>query len=73
MICSFRKTSVPDGLIARDFRLTPLGPQHNEADYAAWTQNPGRMNPATTVAITEDRTSRSGLWAITPQPPAPPS
>jgi hypothetical protein len=30
---------VPDGLVARDFRLTPLGPQHNEADYAAWTSS----------------------------------
>lgn len=30
---------VPDELIARDFRLTPLGPQHNEADYAAWTSS----------------------------------
>jgi len=30
---------VPDGLIARDFRLTPLGPHHNEADYAAWTSS----------------------------------
>jgi hypothetical protein len=30
---------VPDGLTARDFRLTPLGPQHNEADYAAWTSS----------------------------------
>src|SRR2546423_1904343 len=30
---------IPDGLIARDFRLTPLGPQHNEADYAAWTSS----------------------------------
>ena len=30
---------VPNGLIARDFRLTPLGPQHNEADYAAWTSS----------------------------------
>jgi hypothetical protein len=29
--------AVPDGLIAGKFRLTPLGPQHNEADYAAWT------------------------------------
>src|SRR5579863_5440044 len=27
---------VPDGLIAGDFRLAQLGPQHNEADYAAW-------------------------------------
>jgi len=31
--------AVPDGLIARDFRLIPLGPQHNEADYAAWTSS----------------------------------
>jgi hypothetical protein len=29
--------AVPDGLIAGEFRLAPLGPQHNEADYAAWT------------------------------------
>jgi hypothetical protein len=28
---------VPDGLLAAEFRLAPLGPQHNEADYAAWT------------------------------------
>src|SRR5437763_11819082 len=26
---------VPDGLTAGEFRLAPLGPQHNEADYAA--------------------------------------
>jgi hypothetical protein len=30
--------AVPDGLVADEgFRLAPLGPQHNEADYAAWT------------------------------------
>jgi hypothetical protein len=29
--------AVPDGLIGEGFRLVPLGPQHNEADYAAWT------------------------------------
>jgi hypothetical protein len=29
--------AVPGGLIAELFRLDPLGPQHNEADYAAWT------------------------------------
>ena len=28
--------AVPGGLIAGGFRLAPLGPQHNEADYAAW-------------------------------------
>jgi hypothetical protein len=31
--------AVPNGLIAGEFRLTPLGPQHNEADYAAWTSS----------------------------------
>ncbi|HEY2688514.1 MAG TPA: N-acetyltransferase [Streptosporangiaceae bacterium] len=30
--------AVPDGLVADEgFRLARLGPQHNEADYAAWT------------------------------------
>ena len=29
--------AVPDGLTAGEFRLEPLGPQHNESDYAAWT------------------------------------
>jgi hypothetical protein len=29
--------AVPDGLVAAEFRLAPLGPQHNEPDYAAWT------------------------------------
>jgi hypothetical protein len=28
--------AVPDGLTATEFRLAPLGPQHSEADYAAW-------------------------------------
>jgi hypothetical protein len=28
---------VPGGLTAEDFRLEPLGPEHNAADYAAWT------------------------------------
>jgi hypothetical protein len=28
--------AVPDGLTAAEFRLAPLGPRHNEADYAAW-------------------------------------
>jgi hypothetical protein len=31
--------AVRDGLIADQFRLEPLGPQHNEADYAAWTSS----------------------------------
>jgi hypothetical protein len=28
---------VPQGLVEDAFVLEPLGPQHNEADYAAWT------------------------------------
>jgi hypothetical protein len=29
--------AVPGGLTAEHFRLEPLGPQHNAADFAAWT------------------------------------
>jgi hypothetical protein len=29
----------PQGLDAAQFRLEPLGPKHNEADYAAWTSS----------------------------------
>ena len=29
--------TVPDGLTSAGFRLSPLGLQHNESDYAAWT------------------------------------
>jgi hypothetical protein len=29
--------TIPDGLTAGEFWLAPLGPQHNESDYAAWT------------------------------------
>jgi len=38
-----RATFVPEGFIPPDaldtpsFRLTPLGPEHNASDYAAWT------------------------------------
>jgi hypothetical protein len=31
--------AVPDGLTAGPFRLAPLGPQHNEADHAAWVSS----------------------------------
>ena len=27
---------VPDGIAGDGFRLTPLGPEHNDADHAAW-------------------------------------
>jgi hypothetical protein len=29
----------PDGLDVGAYRLTPLGPEHNESDYAAWTSS----------------------------------
>ena len=29
--------AVPGGLATEQFRLEPLGPQHNTSDYAAWT------------------------------------
>ncbi len=29
----------PTGLVAGDLRLEPLGPEHNERDYAAWTSS----------------------------------
>ena len=30
---------VPRELVTAEFRLEPLGPQHNEGDYAAWTSS----------------------------------
>jgi hypothetical protein len=35
--------AVPGGLTAGEFRLEPLGPQHNAADYAAWTASMGHI------------------------------
>ena len=35
--------AVPGGLRAEEFRLEPLGPQHNAADYAAWTASIGHI------------------------------
>ncbi len=35
--------TVPDGLTAEGFRLEPLGPGHNAADYAAWTASIGHI------------------------------
>lgn len=31
--------AVPGGLVTGEFRLEPLGPEHNDADYAAWTSS----------------------------------
>ena len=35
--------TVPDGLRTGEFRLEPLGPEHNTADYAAWTASIGHI------------------------------
>jgi hypothetical protein len=35
--------AVPGGLTAEQFRLEPLGPLHNVADYAAWTSSIGHI------------------------------
>ena len=35
--------AVPEGLTAKEFRLEPLGPQHNASDYAAWTASIGHI------------------------------
>ena len=35
--------AVPEGLTAEGLRLEPLGPQHNAADYAAWTSSIGHI------------------------------
>jgi hypothetical protein len=35
---------VPTGLTTTDFRLEPLGPQHNVPDYAAWTSSIDHIN-----------------------------
>ena len=35
--------AVPRGLTAGELRLEPLGPQHNVADYAAWTASTGHI------------------------------
>jgi hypothetical protein len=31
--------AVPDGLVTQQFRLEPLGPEHNVRDYAAWSSS----------------------------------
>jgi hypothetical protein len=35
--------AVPEGLVAGEFRLEPLEPRHNAADYAAWTTSIGHI------------------------------
>ena len=36
---------VPDGLTTEEFRLEPLGPQHNARDYAAWSSSMNTSSP----------------------------
>lgn len=45
--------TVPGGLTAAEFRLEPLGPQHNAADYAAWTASIGHIRATPGFAGTD--------------------
>jgi len=36
--------AVPLALAAEQFRLEPLGPQHNESDYEAWSSSVGHIH-----------------------------
>jgi hypothetical protein len=45
--------AVPGGLIAEQFRLEPLGPSHNVADYAAWTASIGHIQTTPGFAETD--------------------
>ena len=60
---------VPQRLVGAGFRLEPLGPQHNEADHAAWTSSidhiratpgfpDGRWPPADGLSLAEN------LWDL---------
>jgi hypothetical protein len=45
--------AVPGGLTAEEFQLEPLGPQHNAADYAAWTVSIGHIQATPGFAGTD--------------------
>jgi hypothetical protein len=64
----------PTSLVTDDFRLEPLGPQHNEADHAAWTSGiehvrstPGFVGsswpPREGMTLEEDLADRAGPLA----------
>ena len=36
---------VPRALVTERFRLEPLGPKHNDSDYAAWTSSMVGITP----------------------------
>ncbi len=40
----------PTSLVMAEFRLEPLGPQHNEADYAAWMSSIAHIRSTTGFA-----------------------
>ena len=42
--------AAPGGLTAGEMRLEPLGPQHNAADYAAWTASTGHIQATPELA-----------------------
>jgi len=49
---------VPQELVTSEFRLEPLGPQHNDADYAAWTSS---MEHIAATPGFEDFANRAGF------------
>jgi hypothetical protein len=56
---------VPRSLVCEEFRLEPLGPEHNEGDYRAWTSSvshiratpgfEGRRWPEPSMTLAENR------------------
>jgi hypothetical protein len=52
---------IADGLTAEEFRLEPLGPQYNAADYAAWTASISHIQatPPCRISAHEPATARS--------------
>ena len=70
----------PQGLSAAALRLEPLGPQHNEADYAAWTSSmqhihdtPGFATSRWPHEMTIDRTATTCSATSATSRPAPAS
>jgi len=44
---------IPRELMAPEFRLEPLGPEHNAADYAAWTSSIGHIRATPGFTVTD--------------------
>ena len=49
---------VPLGLATGQFRLKPLGPQHNDPDYEAWSSSRIRASSS------DSRSSRAGAGSL---------